>query len=184
MEGAVRPQDVPPEIIGLGIERDARIGRARKWLMAISIITLLSGFIFYAINKDEVEKQIRQAEVQIANIDPVERDALMKEQTGMTWAEAVAHDRGQVTLLLVINIGLAIVYLGMWFWARRNALAATVTALLLFITVIFVNAAYEPKTLAQGLIVKIFFIVALAKAIGAAQEERKIQAQLPRATVA
>lgn len=184
MEGAVRPMDVPPEVIGLGIERDVRIGRARKWLMAISIITLISGFIFYAINKDSVEKQIREAEAQIADIDPVQRDEIMKEQTGMTWAEAVAHDRGQVSLLLFINIGLAIVYLGMWFWAKRNPLAATVTALLLFVTVIFVNAAYDPKTLAQGIIVKIFFIAALAKAIGAAQEERKIQAQIPRATVA
>ncbi len=175
---------VPPEVIGLGEERDVRIGRARKWLMAISIITLLSGLVFYSINKSEVEKQIRDAEIQIANIDPVQRDEIMKQQTGMTWAEAVAHDRGQVNLLLFINIGLAIVYLGMWFWAKRNALAATVTALLLFITVIFVNAAYEPKTLAQGIIVKIFFIVALIKAIGAAQEERKINAQMPRATIA
>ena len=183
VEGVARPADPPPEIIGLGLERDARIGRARKWLMAISIITLVSGFIFYAIGKSEVEKQIRDAEAQIAHIDPVTRDELMKQQTGMTWEEAKAHDRGQVNLLLFINIGLSIVYLGMWFWAKRNALAATVTALLLFITVIFVNAAYEPKSLGQGIIVKIFFIAALAKAIGAAQEERRINAQMPKATL-
>lgn len=183
-EGVQRPMDMPPEVIGLGAERDVRIGRARKWLMAISIITLISGFIFWAIGKDEVEKQIRDAEAQIAGIDPATRDELMKQQIGMTWEEAKAHDRGQVTLLLAINIGLAIVYLGMWFWAKRNALAATVSALLLFITVIGVNAVYEPKTLAQGVIVKIFFIAALAKAISAAQEERRIQAQMPRAQIA
>ena len=183
-EGMQRPMDVPPEVIGLGHERDARIGRARKWLMAISIITLVSGLIFYAINKDEVEKQIRDAEVQIAGIDPTTRDELMKQQVGMTWEEAKAHDRGQVNLLLFVNIGLAIAYLGMWFWAKRNALAASVTALLLFITVMGVNAVYDPKTLAQGVIVKIFFIAALAKAISAAQEERRIQAQMPRATIA
>ena len=182
--GVVRPQDPPPEVIGLGFERDARIGRARKWLMAISIITLISGFIFYAIGKSDVEKQIRDAEMQMAGIDPVQRDALMKEQIHMTWEEAKAHDRGQVNLLLFINIGLAAAYFGMYFWARRNPLAASVTALLLFITVIGVNAVYEPKTLAQGVIVKIVFIGALSKAISAAQEERKIQAQMPRATIA
>jgi hypothetical protein len=189
IDGAAVPQDRPPQpasaVVGMdGWERDARIGRARKWLMAISINTLISGFGFYAINKSEVEKQIRQAELQIANIDPVTRDELMKQQTGMTWEEAKAHDRGQVNLLLFVNIGLAIVYLGMWFWARRNPLAATVIALLLFITVIVVNSVYDPKTLAQGVLVKIFFIAALAKAISAAQEERRLQAQMPRATIA
>jgi hypothetical protein len=184
VEGVERPMDMPPEVIGLGVERDARIGRARKWLMAISIITLVSGFIFWAINKDKVEKEIRDAEVATMGMDPAMRDDLVKQETGMTWEEAKAHDRGQVTLLLVVNIGLAFVYFGMWIWAKRNALAATVTALLLFITVIGVNAVYEPSSLAQGIIVKIFFIAALAKAISAAQEERRIQAQMPRATIA
>lgn len=187
-DGVVHAQDpVPPAVVPYpqmdNFERDARIGRARKWLLAISAITLVTGFIFYAINKDEVEKQIRQAEVQIAGIDPQTRDQLMKDQTGMTWEEAKAHDRGQVNLLLFVNIGLSIVYFGMWIWAKRNALAASVTALLLFVTVIGVNAVYEPKTLAQGIIVKIFFIAALAKAISAAQEERRIQAQMPKAIV-
>lgn len=186
VDGVVTPQEPPPapSVVTLdGSERDVRIGRARKWLLAISVITLISGFIFYAMGKSEVEKQIRDAEMQLAGIDPATRDDLFKQQTGMTWDEAKAHDRGQVNLLLFINIGLAIVYLGMWFWAKRNALAATVTALLLFITVIGVNAVYEPKSLAQGIIVKIFFIAALAKAISAAQEERRLQAQMPRATI-
>lgn len=180
VEPAVAP---PPAVIGLDFERDAKIGRARKWLMAISIITLVSGFIFYAINKSDVEKQIKEAQTQIVGLDPAQVDEYMVSQTGMTWEQAVAHDRGQVTMLLVVNIGLAIIYLGMWFWAKRNALAATVSALLLFITVIAVNAAYEPKTLGQGIIVKIFFIAALAKAISAAQEERKLQRSLPRASI-
>lgn len=182
VEGVQPPPDVSPQMIGMSYERDARIGKARKWLLAISIITLLTGFLFYAIGKSDVEKQIRDAEIQIAGIDPVTRDELMKKETGMTWEEAKAHDRGQVNLLLFVNIGLAIIYLGMWVWAKKNAYAATVTALLLFITVIVANAVFEPKTVAQGIIVKIFFIGALVKAIGAAQEERKIQAQLPRAT--
>ena len=184
VEGVQRPMDMPPEVIGLGMERDARIGRARKWLMAVSIITLLTGFVFWAINNDKVEKDIREAETATMGMDPAMRDELVKQETGMTWEEAKAHDRGQVKLILFVNIGLAVLYLGMWFWARRNALAATVTALLLFVTVIGVNAVYDPKTIAQGMILKIFFIAALAKAISAAQEERRIQAHMPRATIA
>ena len=162
-------------------EREQKLKTARKWLVAISIITLLSGFVFYAIGSEEVEKQIRDAEAQTSGIDPVVRDQLMKQQTGMTFSEAVAHDRGQVTLLLAINIGLAIAYLVLWQWAKKNALAATVVALLLFITTIGVNAVMEPATLAQGIIVKILFIAALSKAVSSAQEERKLGRQLAAA---
>ncbi len=181
--GLVSPAlGVPPprdDTFVVDLERDARIGKARKWLLAISIITLVAGLIFYAIGKRDVEKQIRDAEVQLADIDPATRDAHFQQQIGMTYSEAIAHDRGQVTLLLVINIALSLVYLGMWFWAKRNALAATVTALLLFVVTIGVNAVYEPKTLGQGILIKIFFIAALAKAIAAAQEERRLRATLP-----
>jgi len=47
--------------------------------------------------------------------------------------------------------------------------------------VIVVNGVYEPSSLAQGFIVKIFFILALSKAISAALEERKLQAVIPAA---
>jgi hypothetical protein len=40
---------------------------------------------------------------------------------------------------------------------------------------------YEPSSLYQGFIVKIFFILALAKAISAALEERRLQGVIPAA---
>jgi hypothetical protein len=150
------------------------ISKARKWLLAISILTLVTGAFFYIYQRGEVEKQIRDAEAQTAFMDPAERDALLKSQIGMTWAEAVKHDRGQVNLLLGINIVLAAIYFGLFYWARRNALAATVTALLLFITVHAINAVLDPKTLMYGILIKVLVIAALAAAISAAQRERKL----------
>lgn len=161
-------------------ERDARIGRARTWLIWISAITLVSGFVFWAIAKSDCEDQIRTAEAQVLTMDTEARDAIVMP-TGMTWKQTKDHARGLVTLMLLINIGLAGAYLGMWFWARRNPLKATVTALGLFVTVIVVNGVYEPSSLYQGFIVKIFFILALSKAISAALEERKLQAAIPSA---
>ena len=160
----------------LDLEASAKIGKARKWLLAVSILTLVTGFIFYAIQRSDVEKQIRDAEAMTASIDPATRDALFKEKTGMTWAQAVKHDRGQVKLLLGVNIALAAIYLGLFFWARRNALGAAVTALILFITVHAINAVLDPKTIVQGILVKILFVAALAAAISAAQRERKLAA--------
>ncbi|MGE0396951.1 MAG: hypothetical protein AB7T06_09555 [Kofleriaceae bacterium] len=150
------------------------LGTARKWLLAISIITLISGFVFYAINKSEIEKQLRDAEIQLSGMSPEERDRAFQESIGMTWDEAVAHDRGLVRLLLIVNIALSVIYFGLWFWAKKNPYAAALVALLLFLTVIVISAVYEPSTLYQGILVKILFIAALAKAVTAGREERRM----------
>jgi len=147
---------------------------ARKWLLAISIITLLSGFVFYAIQKRDVEKEIRLAEDATAYMDPAERDQLMLQEVGMTFEEALAHDRGMVTLLLVVNIVLAVIYFVLWFWAKKNPYTAALIALLLFLTVIVVSAVLEPESLSQGVIVKALFIAALVRALKAGADARKL----------
>jgi len=169
--GTAIPQDPPPKI---DLDASGKLGTARKWLLAVSILTLLSGFVIFALNRSSVEDQIRHAEAQTAGMDPAQRDQLMMQNVHMTWDQAVAHDRGQVNLLLGVNIGLAAIYLGLFFFAKKNALTASVIALFLFVTVIAVSAVFEPTTLAQGIIVKILFIGALAKAISAALQERKL----------
>lgn len=156
--------------------KSGSLGTARKWLLAISIITLISGFVFYAINNDEVEKQLREAQSALAHLTPEERDQALKETINMTWDEVVAHDRGLVRLLLIVNIALSVIYFGLWFWARKNPYAAALVALLLFLTVIVISAVYEPQTLYQGILIKILFIVALAKAVSAGREERRAYA--------
>jgi hypothetical protein len=150
------------------------LGTARKWLLAISIITLLSGLVFYAINKGEMEKQLREAEIQLSHLSPQERDEALKQTVNMTWDEVVAHDRGLVNMLLAINIALSVIYFGLWIWAKKNAYAAALVALLLFLTVIVASAVWEPQTLYQGILIKILFIAALGKAVAAGREERRI----------
>jgi hypothetical protein len=121
-----------------------------------------------------MEKQLHDAEVQLSGFSPEERDARLKEAVGMTWDEVVAHDKGLVNMLLVVNIALSVIYFGLWFWARKNPYAASLVALLLFLTVIVASAVWEPSTLYQGILVKILFVVALAKAVSAGREERRI----------
>lgn len=162
----------PPTIVPL--EPNPAHGSARKWLLAISIITLISGFIFYAMQKSDVEKEIRAAEAATEYMDPAERDRLMVQEVGMTFQEALDHDRGMVTMLLVVNIALAVIYFGLWIWAKRNPYLAALIALLLFLTVIVVSAVIEPKSLAQGVLLKILFIMALARAVKAGADERRL----------
>ncbi|CAN5922722.1 hypothetical protein BH11GEM2_BH11GEM2_36940 [soil metagenome] len=170
-DGNVVLQDrVPPKVVVSG----GHLGKARKWLLAISIISLLSGLVFYSVNRSDMEKQLRDAEAQLSGLSPEVRDARLQEAVGMTWDEIVAHDHGIVTLLLVINIALAVIYFGLWFWAKSNPYAASLVALLLFFTVIVISAVYEPSTLAQGILVKILFTGALLKAVTAGREERRM----------
>lgn len=160
-------------------ENLAKIGKARKWLFAIALLTILTGVIFFFIQKQEVETQIAQARVQVAGIPPEELDARFKAAIGMTWQEAIDHDRGMVTMLLVVNLVLAGIYFGLWWWAKTKPLPATVIALILFITIHVVNAVMQPASLAQGVLVKILFTLALVRAITAANEERKLGAAYP-----
>jgi hypothetical protein len=155
-------------------ERGKAMRRARIWLLVISLVTLVYGLGMYGLQSHDVDVQIRMAEKQMEGIDPVSRDTAMKAQTGMTWQEAIDHDRGQVTLLLYVNIALAVIYAGLWLWAKKNALAASLVALTLFVTVQVVNAVMDPKTLAQGIIVKVLFAVFLAKAIQAGYQDRRL----------
>jgi hypothetical protein len=168
------PAELPSAaLVDLGATADAKLRSARKWLLAISILTLVSGLIFFAVNKSQVEQDIREAELQTAQMDPRDRDEAMRAEIGMTWEEAIAHDRGMVNLMLAINLGLAFLYLLLWLWAKQNPLGAAVTALMLFVTTNVVSMVIEPRTIAQGIIVKVFFTAVLIKAISAGYEARK-----------
>lgn len=148
---------------------------ARGWLLAVAILTLLSGIAFYFIQQSAAEKQIAEAEASTAHIEPAERDRLMREAVGMSFQEAIDHDRGMVTLMLVVNITLALIYFVLWYWARTNAFTAALVALLLFGTVWAVSAMLEPATIYQGILIKILFVAALIKALQAGSEERKLR---------
>lgn len=156
---------------------------ARKYLAMLAVVALIGGLINYAMQHRETEKTIREAEQQLASIDPVLRDQLMQEKIGMTWAQAVKHDRGLVDLTLGFNLGLCAAYIGLFFWARRNAVVAASIALALYVGVIILNLAFDHKTLLQGVPLKIVFIAGLVAAIGTAQRERQRAAAAAAAAV-
>jgi hypothetical protein len=164
-------QDLPPASPTKAASL-AAFGKARKWLLAVAIITLLSGLLFYAINKQEVEKEIDQVTRQVRGIDPAELDRRFQQNIGMTFQDAIDHDRGMVNLLLAVNLALSAGYLVLWAWAKRKPLPAAIIALIMFVTTVVISAVYDPSSIHQGIIVKIFFTLALVRAITAANQER------------
>jgi hypothetical protein len=162
----------PPTVVQL--ESNPAHRSARRWLLAISILTLISGIVMFLIQLHALDKDLHEAEIATSHLTPAERDELFKQEIGMTFQEAVDHDRGTLTLHLVVNIVLSCIYFGLWIWAKKNPYMAALIALILFLTVIVVSAVLEPKSLVQGILVKVLFVSALGKAVKAGAEARRL----------
>jgi hypothetical protein len=141
-------------------------------MLIVAVLTLFGGIFSYFSGMSDVDKTLREAETAFAGMTPAERDARLKESMGMTWPEVVEHDRGMVRFQAVVLGTLGAVFLGLWWWAQSNPFAAALTALLLFVTVMLVNAMVDPASLLRGIIVKIAVVVALFSAVSAGYRER------------
>lgn len=84
-------------------------------------------------------------------------------------------DDSAALLVSVINFVLSGIFFGLWIWAKSSPLAASVTALVIFLTVHLANAVMDPKTLIQGIIVKVIVIVCLVKGIQSAAAYKRMQ---------
>jgi hypothetical protein len=67
-------------------------------------------------------------------------------------------------MLLMIDLIMAGTYAGLAFWARHKAFAAIFTGLLIYLSVIILNAVFVPMSILSGIILKIIFIGAFIKA--------------------
>jgi uncharacterized membrane protein len=70
--------------------------------------------------------------------------------------------------VLLVNAILAVIMMILYFWGKRAPLAATLVATATYLVVIVANAIADPRTLAQGLIVKTIVIMLLVNGIKAA----------------
>jgi uncharacterized membrane protein YeiB len=166
---ATPPAPPAPPAFGsgyLGRERTRKVKKAARWLLALAVIFAIfgTGYGFYA------RSEVREAKEQLAQLDDTQ--VITLEGESYTVAELEKKIDQEVYLLFGLNYFLALVMLGLFFWARRAPFPAMVTGLCVYLAVIVLNAAFEPKTLVQGILIKILFISALVAGIKAALEER------------
>jgi hypothetical protein len=88
----------------------------------------------------------------------------------MTVDEAIVS---QQHMLFTVNYLLVAVYVGLLFWCGRNPFAACLTGLVIYVTLILINAALDPATIIQGIIMKIIVIAALANGVKAGLAHRR-----------
>ena len=76
--------------------------------------------------------------------------------------------------VLLSNVILAVIFLLLAYWSQKRPFAAILSALLLYVTVIALNAIIEPYTLAKGIFVKIIILSFLIKGTYSASQISKI----------
>lgn len=81
---------------------------------------------------------------------------------------------------MVTNIFLCIVFLILAAWCTHNPFGATLTALIIYGTILVVNAFADPTTILSGIILKVIIITALVKGIRSAQEAQKYLSELEK----
>jgi len=79
--------------------------------------------------------------------------------------------------ILVVNLILAGIYVGLGFWSKQNAIAAIVSALVLFGVVQILNIIEDPTSIFKGIIMKVVVIVYLIKGLNSALDAQKIRKQ-------
>lgn len=136
-------------------------------MLAIAILQLVAGAIFGKVNSVEADKALQG----LARFEPDETVSL---GDGTQWN--VTRLRQQIEreriIGYVVPVGFGLVLIGLCFWARRSPLPAFITALCLFLMMHAASAIVDPKTIVQGIPVKVLFILAMVAGIKAALAQR------------
>lgn len=145
-------------------EVDAKVKTAAKWVLAVAIMFIVFGSIMGFMQKGTRDAAL----VNLAKYDD-----------GQTWSQpvngktvTVGELRKMVNFeyysLFGVNYFLSIVMFVIFVWSKKTPFSAFVTALSVYLGVMVLSAIVDPKTIIQGVIVKVAVVVALINGIKAA----------------
>ena len=84
-------------------------------------------------------------------------------------------DKESMVFIGAAALIIGFLFLGLWFWARSSPFPAALTALIIYVTLNVAGIVMEPESASQGIIIKIFIILGLAKAVQSGYALRKQQ---------
>lgn len=146
-----------------------RLKGARKTIAGLALIFLISGLVLFFVQKGTSDK----------NLDNLSRfkdsDAYPELINGkqMTVGELRQDIQQETWGILILNGILCVIMVGLYFYAKKSPLVAILMAGGVYASVIVLNAIVDPKTIGQGLAMKIIIIAFLVKGIRSALELRK-----------
>jgi hypothetical protein len=145
-------------------EVEASVKKASKWILAIAIMFLVFGTFMGFLQKGATDKAL-------ANIGQYQDDMRwsvpVKGKT-VTVAELRRMIHFEYYAVFAMNYFLGLVMFAIFFWSKKSPFSAFVTAMAVYLGVIVLNTVVDPKTILQGLIVKVAVIAALTNGIKAA----------------
>lgn len=139
--------------------------RAAKWVLVVAIMQIAIGTFLGLREQPKYDQALKDIEWMSEKYKPLEGEDITVGELRVM----LERERVQV---LAIPIGIGVMFIGMFFWARRSPLPALITALALFLVVHAVTGVLDPSEIPRGIIVKVFFIVVLVKGIRSALEAR------------
>jgi uncharacterized membrane protein len=154
-------------------EHMKQVRAARQTIMVLAGMFVLGGVVMYFIAQGQAEtalNNLRSLDSAMTFPQPVEGQTV----TVGKLREMVEREPRQ---LLVLNIFLAGLMSGLWLWAKKSVLPAMLVALAVFATVHVASAIMDPKTIVQGIYIKIFAVIALTKGVRAALAARKLETE-------
>jgi len=149
---------------------DKKAQNTQKTIGALSILFVIGGVVFFFITRSQGETAL--AELAGVNDSEPLLHAVAGASTVGELRAALAREPWQV---LGLNIFLALVMAGLWQWSKRALLPAAITALGLYVAVMVTSAVVDPASIAQGIIVKILVIAALANGVKSAAAVRRLE---------
>ncbi|RYZ07355.1 MAG: zinc ribbon domain-containing protein [Myxococcales bacterium] len=147
-----------------------KMSSAQGTIGALAILFVIGGAVFYFITRGQVDDALQQ----LAGVGDAQP---LNEAVGSatTVGELRSALQSQPYQVLGLNLFLAAVMAGLWVWSKRALLPAIITALGIYVAVQLASAMYDPKTLAQGMILKVIVIVALVKGVQSALAAQKVE---------
>lgn len=185
-DAAPKPAALPPELPDTPRESVRVRGRGRysaksrsnntrnaaRWVLAIAIIQVVFG-MFSGFNHVSVAQKAKENLSQYADDEVLQLEDGGTETAG---ALRLAIDREQVQMF-VVPIGIGVVFLALFFWARKSPLPALATALALYVTVHAVDIVADPNNIYRGIILKVICILALVRGLKSALQQRALDQQ-------
>lgn len=95
---------------------------------------------------------------------------------GITFLHSIIMYFGNATTDIFISNGiLCLTYLVLGFWSQKKPLIALILGLMVYGTVIVINALVEPESMYKGIILKVIVVIFLIRGIHSAIELRRIR---------
>ena len=141
-----------------------RVKNATGAIGGLAILFVIFGTIMFFVTKS-------QSAVALLKLQSMSPDSIFPTPiNGVTYTVAALRHQilWETWSVLIVNLILAAVMAGLFIWGKRAPLAAVLVDTATYLVVIVTNAIIDPKTIGQGIFLKIIIVALLVKGIRSA----------------